>query len=141
CHAESGHGEKRVLRQGFWGRDDALLQTGDPIAVDRDYFQKDGRPLPIVGMTYMTSDVARYFLFLPNADLWDRDMAHMKRAGINYIRTGIWTAWRHMMFADGHFDEGVLRAIDAFILTAKKHDLEVTFNFFSFTPEMWEGQN
>lgn len=141
CHAESAHGEKRVLRQGFWGRDDALLQTGDPIAVDRDYFQKDGRPLPIVGMTYMTSDVARYFLFLPNADVWDRDMAHMKRAGINYIRTGIWTAWRHMMFADGHFDEGVLRAIDAFILTAKKHDLEVTFNFFSFTPEMWEGQN
>ncbi|WP_318035969.1 beta-galactosidase [Halobacillus shinanisalinarum] len=97
--------------------------------------------MPIVGMTYMTSDVARYYLFLPNPHLWDRDLAQMKRAGINYIRTGIWTAWRNMMFIDGHVDEGVLRAIDAFILCARKYDLEVTFTFFSFLPEMWEGEN
>ena len=141
CMAESANGEKRTLRQGFWGMDRDLLNEGEPLSNDRDYFQKDGRPLPIVGMTYMTSDVARYFLFLPNPAVWDRDMAAMKRAGINYIRTGIWTAWRNMMFADGHVDENVLRSLDAFILCAKKHDLEVTFNFFSFTPETWEGEN
>ena len=39
-------------------------------------------------MTYMTSDVARKYPFLPNAAVWDRDMAQMKRAGINAIRTG-----------------------------------------------------
>lgn len=107
----------------------------------RDYFHKDGQPLPVVGMTYMTSDVARKFVFLPNVAAWDKDMAEMKRAGINWIRTGIWTAYRHIMFVDGHPSEEVLRAIDAFILTAKKHDLQVTFNFFAFTPESWEGEN
>ncbi|MBD1383078.1 beta-galactosidase [Metabacillus arenae] len=141
CHAVSSTGETRILHQGFWGMDKKLLKTGDPLSCDRDYFQKDGRPLPIVGMTYMSSDVARYFLFLPNPYVWDRDMAQMKRAGINYIRTGIWTAWGNMMFVDGHVDENVLRSIDAFILCAKKHDLEVTFNFFSFTPERWGGEN
>lgn len=141
CRARAKSGEERILHQGFWGMDESLLQSGRPMAADRDYFQKDGRPLPIVGMTYMTSDVARYFLFLPNPSVWDRDMAQMKKAGINYIRTGVWTAWRNMMFVDGHVDEGVLKAIDAFILCAKKHDLEVTFTFFSFTPEMWEGVN
>jgi prepilin-type processing-associated H-X9-DG protein len=141
CHAVSSKGETRILHQGFWGMDKTLLTIGVPLTCDRDYFQKDGRPMPIVGMTYMTSDVARYFLFLPNPYIWDRDMAQMKRAGINYIRTGIWTGWRNMMFVDGHVDENVLRSIDAFILCAKKHDLEVTFNFFSFTPETWEGEN
>ncbi|WP_257348923.1 beta-galactosidase [Pseudalkalibacillus decolorationis] len=141
CCAESSKGETRILHQGFWGMDRVLLNNGEPLSCDRDYFQKNGRPMPIVGMTYMTSDVARYYLFLPNPHVWDRDMAQMKRAGINYIRTGIWTAWRKMMFIDGHVNEDVLRSIDAFILCAKKHELEVTFTFFSFLPEMWEGKN
>lgn len=141
CQLNSDHNEKRILHQGFWCKDHELLTQGELLSVDRDYFQKDGRPFPIVGMTYMTSDVARYFFFLPNAHLWDKDMAHMKRAGINYIRTGIWTGWRNMMFVDGHVDEVVLRSIDAFLLTAKKHDIEVTFTFFTFTPETWEGVN
>jgi hypothetical protein len=141
CRAESAAGEVRVLRQGFWGIDRELLRQGEPMSCGRDYFRKNGKPMPIVGMTYMTSDVARKFLFLPNAAVWDRDMANMKRAGINLIRTGIWTAWRNVMFVDGHPSEEVLRAIDAFILTARKHDLEVTFTFFAFTPEMWEGEN
>ncbi|QHT60233.1 glycoside hydrolase [Paenibacillus lycopersici] len=141
CEAVSPDGERRLLRQGFWGMDRALLESGEMISCDRDYFIKNGRPLPIVGMTYMTSDVARKYLFLPNAAVWDRDIAQMKRAGINSIRTGIWTAWRHIMFVDGHPYEEVLRAIDALFLTAKRHDMEVTFNFFAFTPEAWEGVN
>ena len=134
-------GERRTLRQGFWGFDADLLRNGEMLTTDRDYFRKEGRPLPIVGMTYMTSDVARKFLWLPNAAVWDRDMAQMKRAGVNMIRTGIWTAWRHVMFADGHPSEEVLRALDAFFLTAKRYGLEVVFNFFAFTPEAWEGEN
>lgn len=141
CIAVSSEGETRTLRQGFWGWDARLLEEGEPLACGRDYFLKDGKPLPIVGMTYMASDVARKFLFLPNAAVWDRDMAQMKKAGINYIRTGIWTAWRQVMFVDGHPSEEALRAIDAFILTAKRHGLELTFTFFAFTPEAWEGVN
>ncbi|MEW4368451.1 beta-galactosidase [Paenibacillus kandeliae] len=137
----SPQGDVRHARQGFWGFDAELLSEGEMLTVDRDYFRKEGRPLPIVGMTYMTSDVARKYLFLPNASVWDRDMLQMKNAGINYLRTGVWTAWRYIMFVDGHPYEEVLRAIDAFILTAKRHGLELTFNFFAFTPEQWEGVN
>ncbi|WP_042167520.1 beta-galactosidase [Paenibacillus gorillae] len=141
CIAESSTGERRVLRQGFWGMDRELLASGTPVTCERDYFIKDGRPMPVVGMTYMTSDVARKFLFLPNASVWERDMAQMRKAGINWIRTGIWTAYRNVMQVDGHASEEALRAIDAFLLTAKRHDLQVTFTFFSFTPETWEGKN
>ncbi|MFC4778753.1 beta-galactosidase [Paenibacillus sp. GCM10023252] len=137
----SESGESRVLKQGFWGRDEEWLQEGEMLTCGRDYFFKDGKPFPVVGMTYMTSDVARKFLQLPNAAVWDRDMAQMSGAGINLIRTGIWTAIRTMGFIDGHVSEDILRAIDAFILTAKRHNLELTFNFFAFTPELWEGLN
>ncbi|WP_219835005.1 alpha-amylase family protein [Paenibacillus sp. R14(2021)] len=141
CVAKSANGETRVIRQGFWGQDAGLLQAGGLLKRGRDYFEKDGRPFPVVGMTYMTSDVARKFLFLPNVAAWDRDMAQMRKAGINWIRTGIWTAYRNVMQVDGHASEEVLRSIDAFFMTAKKHGLQVTFTFFSFTPETWEGTN
>ncbi len=141
CEAEASDGERRTLRQGLWGADAELLKSGSPIRAGRDYFEKDGQPMPVVGMTYMTSDVARKFLFLPNAAVWDKDMAQMRKAGINWIRTGIWTAYRNIMQVDGHASEEVLRAIDAFIMTAKKNDLQLTFTFFSFTPETWEGKN
>lgn len=141
CRTEAEDGEQRVLRQGFWGHDAALLAHNGSVTTGRDYFRKNGQPLPVVGMTYMTSDVARKFLFLPNAAVWDRDMAQMKKAGINWIRTGIWTAYRNIMQVDGHASEEVLRAVDAFLQTAAKHDLQVTFTFFSFTPETWEGSN
>ncbi|MFJ5759072.1 beta-galactosidase [Neobacillus sp. NPDC093182] len=141
CRLFSQTGEERILRQGFWFMDRELLESGEPLKCGRDYFLKNNQPFPIVGMTYMTSDVARYFLFLPNPSVWNKDFSSMAAAGINYVRTGIWTAWRQMMFVDGHMSESVLRAIDAFILTAKQHDIELTFNFFSFTPEEWDGKN
>ncbi|WP_157279809.1 beta-galactosidase [Paenibacillus swuensis] len=138
---ESSDGEQRLLKQGFWGRDEALLTEGAMLTAGRDYFYKDGKPMPVVGMTYMTSDVARKFFHLPNVSVWDRDMAQMAGAGINLIRTGIWTALRTMGFVDGHVSEDILRAIDAFVLSSKRHGLELTFNFFAFTPELWEGVN
>ena len=141
CEARSDAGDVRTLTQAYWGTDRELLRSGEPLECGRDYFRRGGRPVPIVGMTYMASDVARKFLHLPNVARWDRDMAEMKRAGINLIRTGIWTAYRTIMFADGHAAEDAMRAIDAFLLTAKRHGLEVTFTFFSFAPEAWEGVN
>ncbi|PDO10453.1 MAG: glycoside hydrolase [Candidatus Reconcilbacillus cellulovorans] len=139
--ARSERGEVRRLSQAFWGMDRELLRSGEPLACGRDYFVRGGRPMPIVGMTYMAADTARKFLHLPNVEVWDRDMAEMARAGVNLIRTGVWTAHRTFAFVDGHIDEAALRAIDAFLLTAKRHGLEVTFTFFAFAPERWEGLN
>jgi len=141
CRLKSPGGEVRVLRQGFWGHDGKLLAEGEPISCGKDYFRRGDEPLPVIGTTYMASDVARKFLFLPNPDVWDRDMARMVESGINWIRTGIWTAYRHVMQVDGHIPDELLRAIDAFLLTAKRHGLQTTFTFFSFTPESWEGSN
>lgn len=65
----------------------------------------------------------------------------MKKAGINYVRTGAWFAYRNMMFIDGHINEEVLRVLDAFILRTKKQHIYVTFCFFSYAPEMREEEN
>ncbi|MBE9610688.1 beta-galactosidase [Chitinilyticum piscinae] len=137
----SDAGEIIKLEQGFWGRDAELLARGTRLKAGRDYFERDGQVMPVVGMTYMASDVHRKFLQLPNVAMWDADMATLAGMGVNYLRTGIWSAWRQLMFVDGHASEALLRAIDAFILTCASHDLECCFTFFAFTPEAWEGSN
>jgi len=138
---KSEHGDVIHLQQGFWGRDAELLVRGTRMSAGRDYFIRDGKTTPIVGMTYMAGDVHRKFLHLPNVAVWQQEMATLASIGVNYLRTGIWTAWRQLMFVDGHANEALLRAIDAFILTAASHDLECCFTFFAFTPEAWEGRN
>jgi hypothetical protein len=57
------------------------------------------------------------------------------------VRTGLWTAWKKLMAEDGTFAEASLRALDAFLLTARKYDIPVIFTFFAFLPEMWGGAN
>ena len=57
------------------------------------------------------------------------------------VRTGIWTGWKKYMTPDGKVDEGVLRAFDAFLLTAHRYDIPVIFTFFAFLPETWGGLN
>jgi hypothetical protein len=126
---------------GFWVYDDELLKKGKPLTVDSHFFYRDGKVFPVTGATYMASDVHRRFLFEPNSFVWDRDFRQMKEAGVNMIRTGIWTGWKRYMTEPGKVDEGVLRAFDAFLLTAHKYDIPVIFTFFAFLPETWGGLN
>lgn len=130
-----------VRETGFWVYDEALLTSASPFTLNRDYFERDGKPYPIMGTTYMSGDKHRKFLFEPNPAVWERDFAAMKRAGVNWVRTGLWTAWKRVMLDPGAVDEGVLRAFTAFLLSARKHDIPVTFNFFAFWPEEWGGEN
>lgn len=134
-------GERRWHHSGFWGYDQKLLESGSRVKAEGDWFTKDGRVFPVMGMTYMAGDVHRKFLFVPNPAVWMDDFAFMRDSGINLIRTGTWTSFRNVMYVDGIAYEEVMRAIDAFILTAKTFDIEVVFNFFAFTPEQWEGVN
>ena len=61
--------------------------AGDPHVTDTLLMtSRDGRAFPIVGTTYMASDVHRDFLFEPNVDAWNADFADMKRRGINFVR-------------------------------------------------------
>lgn len=141
CSSPSGGQCERRASNGFWVYDDRVLSGGDRISADENYLYRNGKLFPVTGTTYMASDVQRKFLFEPNPALWDRDFAEMKSAGINMIRTGIWTGWRNIMFDSGVVSEQVLRAIDAFILTALAHEIPVIFTLFAFLPEAWGGEN
>ncbi len=131
-----GHAET-----GFWIYDRDLISSGKPLTADRDYFHRDGQPYPITGTTYTAGDAHRKFLFEPNPAVWDADFFAMAAAGVNMVRTGIWTGWKRAMLDAGAVDEGVLRAFAAFLLTARRYNIPVIFTFFSFLPESWGGKN
>jgi hypothetical protein len=131
----------RSVDSGFWVRDDRLLAAAPRLGVSRDWLRRDGAVFPIIGTTYMASDVHRKFLFEPNPHVWDADFAEMARRGVNFVRTGLWTAWGRAMLDPGAIDEGVLLALDAFVLTAAKHGIFLCFNFFAFLPPAYGGDN
>lgn len=135
----SSDGEKQTVTQGFiietCGRSEPFV----PFAASKDYFTRGGSAAPVLGMTYMSGEYSRAFLHLPNTALWLSDMQNMKCAGVNWLRTGIWCNWRTYMLDDGHMDELVLRSVQAFVECAAYLGLHVTFTFFTFVPEAWEG--
>nr|NIR45721.1 glycoside hydrolase family 5 protein [Gemmatimonadota bacterium]NIR76349.1 glycoside hydrolase family 5 protein [Candidatus Kutchimonas denitrificans]NIS02370.1 glycoside hydrolase family 5 protein [Gemmatimonadota bacterium]NIT68192.1 glycoside hydrolase family 5 protein [Gemmatimonadota bacterium]NIU54421.1 cellulase family glycosylhydrolase [Gemmatimonadota bacterium] len=126
---------------GFWIYDGELLAAGSAFGTDRDTLLRNGEPFVVTGTSYMASNVHRRFLLEPDPHVWDLDFAAMKRAGINMIRTGIWTGWERLSSADGTPTRSMLRALDAFMLTARRHDMPVIFTFFAFLPESWGGVN
>jgi hypothetical protein len=135
-------GELRaVYRTGFWIRDEELLRSGPRVSVSSDFFEINGRAQLIVGSSYMASDVQRQFFLQPNPYVWDRDFAELRRAGLNMLRTGWWSGWDQVMKESGVLREDALRALEAFFLTARQHDLPVQFAFFAFAPEVFGGAN
>ncbi|MFY9937755.1 MAG: hypothetical protein WAK33_12825, partial [Silvibacterium sp.] len=106
-----------------------------------DYFELDGKPLPVVGTTYMSSDVARLYLSKPNAWVWDQDMAQIHGEGLNMIRSGLWSGWDPLLAPDGEMSEDALRTIEAFLMCARHNHLPVQFNLFAFLPENLGGVN
>lgn len=130
-----------IIDGGFWVLDEKLLSTGEPFTADRHFLHRNNQPFPVAGTTYMSSDVARRFLLEPNPAVWDKDFAEMKAAGVNMIRTGIWTGWKLYFDEKGEVKEEILRAFEAFILTAKKYDIPVMLTFFAFMPEFFGGKN
>ncbi|HEY7516018.1 MAG TPA: hypothetical protein VIC87_16130, partial [Vicinamibacteria bacterium] len=133
--------DPRWVTTGFWVKDEALLARGPRLGVSRDWIRRDGRPFPVVGTTYMASDVHRKFLFEPNPHVWDRDFREMSRQGVNVVRTGLWTAWSRAMVDPGAVDESTLAALEAYVQSAAKHDVVVCFNFFAFLPPAFSGTN
>jgi hypothetical protein len=130
-----------ISHTGFWVHDANLLRSESKLGKAGDYFTVDGKPELIAGTTYMASDVQREFFLRPNPWLWDRDMAQIRAAGINTLRTGWWTAWDQVMKQSGVMHEEMFRALEAFLLCAHKNGLAVQFTFFAFTPEVLGGDN
>ena len=140
-HVEVTAADDLRAMTGFWVRDDTLLKSGPTLTVSRDWFRADGAVLPIVGTTYMSSEVHRQFLFEPNPHVWDRDFALMKSLGVNFVRTGLWTAWSRAVDEHGTPSEAFLRALDAYVHSAAKHRIFVNFTFYAFLPLAHGGSN
>lgn len=126
---------------GFWCYDNALVGMTQPLSAGKDFFTREDKPIPLIGTTYMASDVHRKFLFEPNPAAWDRDFAEMKECGINVVRTGLWTGFRRIMLDPGAPSEEVMRAFEAFMMTAAEHEMPVIFSFFGSAPETWGGED
>lgn len=120
---------------GFWVFDADLFASGDALTFDGDMMRRAGRAEPVVGTTTMSATVHRDFLFEPNAAVWDDTFGELASLGMNAIRTGIWSGWRKISVDPNVVDEGFLRALEAFYLTARKHRLPVIFSWFAFVPE------
>lgn len=128
-------------KNGFWVRDNKLIESGTPLRCESDYFTKGGKAFPVIGTTYMSGESHRKFLFNPNPYVWDEDFRQMKKMGINTVRTGIWTGIRQIMLDPGFVNESALRAFEAYLHSAFKYDINVIFTFFTFYPEAWSGEN
>lgn len=120
---------------GFWIFDAALFGSGDALTFDDYTLRRNGRPEPIVGTTTMSATVHRDFLFEPNAAAWDDGFAELASLHVNAIRTGLWSGWGKITLDANVVDESVLRAFEAFYLSARTHGLPVIFNLFAFVPE------
>ncbi len=137
-------GQETILataENGFWLYDERFMASAQPLTINRDYFLRGGKPFPLTGTTYMSTATHRSWMIEPTATAWDRDFAAMKAAGINIVRTGFWWGWRRMMAEPGVMDEGVVRALQAFLLAARRHDMPVILTVFAFLPETWSGTN
>ncbi len=132
---------RTIYRSAFWIRDLDYLRSGPKLGVNKDYFEVDGKPLAVIGTTYMSSDVQRLYFDHPNVYVWDRDLGQIHDAGLNMIRTGWWTGWDKFADENGVPYERTLRTLEAYLMTARKYGLPVQFNFFAFLPDVLGGVN
>lgn len=134
-------GQTRAYHSAFWVRDLDYLRSGPKLSVNENYFELDGKPLAVIGTTYMSSDVQRLYFDHPNVYVWDRDLSQIHDAGLNMVRTGWWTGWDKFADENGVPYERTLRTLEAYLMTARKYGLPVQFNFFAFLPEVLGGVN
>jgi hypothetical protein len=130
-----------IYHSGFWIRDEAFLHSGPRFTTNSDYLEIDGHPLAVAGTTYMSSEAQRLYFEHPNAYVWDRDMAQIHDAKLNMLRAGWWTGWDKFCDENGQPYERTLRTIEAYLMTARKYNLPVQFNFFAFLPDVLAGAN
>ena len=132
---------RAMYHSAFWIRDEAYLRSGPHLGVNSDYFTLDGKPLAIVGTTYMSSEVQRLYFDHPNVYVWNSDLSLIHSAGLNMLRTGWWSGWDKLCDESGRPYERTLRTLEAYLMTARKYGLPVQFTFFAFLPEVLGGLN
>lgn len=115
---------------GFRCYDKALVTVTQPLSAGKDYLTRDGKPVPLLGTNYAVSRAHGNFLVEPNPAEWQRDFADMRKNGINVVRTETSIGFRLTTPGPAIPSEDVLRAFEAFMLTAAEHDMPVVFTLF-----------
>ncbi len=134
-YQESGQA-REFYQNGFWVEDASLLRSGPVLGVKGDFLTRDGKPFYAVGTNYFTTDENGWDFAGPrNGWIWERDFGEMSRHGVNFVRTGVWMP--RLAFLDpvtGAAPERFLRNLEAFLLSARRHNIIVNFTFYAFAP-------
>ncbi|MGD0619390.1 MAG: beta-galactosidase [Bryobacteraceae bacterium] len=140
----SEDGQPREFTQnGFWVEDSALLNSGPVLGVRGDFLTRDGKPWFPVGANYFTTENHDWDFSGPrNARVWDRDFADMARHGVTIVRTGVWMPRKRFVEpSTSQVNERFLRNLEAFLLSARRHNIAVNFTFFAFAPQIGGREN
>ena len=134
---EEGGKVKQIYHTGFWSRDEKLLKTGPALSAGKTYFRKDGATYLPFGTNYFSTDFFHTgFLGSANAYVWEHDFAEMEKHGVTFVRTGVWNGHADLFDkVTGGVEESVLRSLEAFLLSANRHDIQVHFTFYAFDPQ------
>jgi hypothetical protein len=133
---------------GIFVRDSALLRMGERLEAGRDYFRLGGKPYLMAGTNYFGTDPNTSGFFYGgslggNAWVWEKDFAEMEQQGLTIVRTGIWlNRASYLSWVSGAPDERLLNALEAYLIAAAHHHMQVVFTFFAFEPQTeMQGQD
>ena len=134
---EDGQG-REGYQNGLWVEDATQLAAGPVFGVKKDFLTSDGKPFFPVGANYFSTEANGWDFSGPrNAWIWDRDFDEMQRYGVTFVRTGVWGPTLRLIDpATKGVTERFLRNLEAFLLSAHRHNIIVNFTFYAFTPRV-----
>jgi len=132
---ENGQG-REAYYNGLWVEDQKLLTSGPALGVKGDFLTRDGKPFFPVGANYFSTEANGWDFAGPrNAWIWERDFAEMQRYGVSFVRTGVWGLRLNQLDpATKGVTERFLRNLEAFLLSAHRHNIVVNWTFWAFAP-------
>ena len=128
---------QEFAENGFVVEDLTSLETGPALGTHGDFITLGGKPFFPVGTNYFSTDANGWDFSGPrNGATWERDFADMERHGVTFVRTGVWmpSFGKFVEASTGEANERFLRNLEAFLSAAHRHNIQVNFTCFAFTP-------
>ena len=133
---EEGGETREAYRNGLWVEDEKQLAAGPALGAEGDFLTRDGKPFFPVGANYFSTEANGWNFGGPrNSWIWERDFDEMQHYGVTFVRTGVWGPTIQLIDpANRGVTERFLRNLEAFLLSAHRHNIIVNFTFYAFTP-------
>ena len=117
---------ERNIKIGFWGYNKNILELNDNVNIFNNKFLRNENFSYIVGISYEFGNYQNGFLNSINPYAWNCDFKLLRESGINVIEICLYKS----TFLECISFEEILRALDAFILTAKSNGLHIMLCLF-----------